>query len=212
MAFNFQCCATMSLCFLFIISLLTLAGYLFDGQVELPEFKVSSTSATVKDISGNQVTADLKIGFGVRQVNNWGVMSYDNITASAFLNHNNNEQHLFDIALLPFRQRESDYRIVNVSLDDAAVDVENWVNNTTGDKKSGMALLNLELSATMTFHGGTWVKPHKTPIKVVCKDVEVQFSSNSTINLRFCPELGCRVGGTLTLWRKKIQLLVSDFT
>lgn len=192
----FRCCA-MPVCFFFLISVFTLSCYSLWRLPDLPTFKVSSTSAAVKNISGHHLmAADLKVGLLVQQVNDWGVMSYDNITASTFLNNN---QQLFHVALLPFEQRGFNRRVVNVSSDNMAM-------NVTNHSKSGVSFLNIELRATITFNSETWTwfKLRKSPIRVVCKDVKVQFSSNTTTNLQFHTKPGCGVDG---LWRKKSHLL-----
>lgn len=193
-------------CYFYLVSLFITYGFLLSYKIVLPSVKVSSTSVTLLNFSGNPLMANLTVGLIFHHVNRWGVMSYDNISASAF-NKNNNPPLFHDNVLLPFKQIQFNVKEANVRLRNTTVHVEHIED--IDDKKSGVSSLNFELRAIMSFDGSTWVMPRKTQIEVACKDMEVQFSSDSTTNLRFSPPLDCRVDGTsLTFWRKDIQLVV----
>lgn len=196
------CSGTLLAWYLCLMSLFTAYGYFLCNKAELPTFQVASTSTTVKNFGSDHVTADLRIGLVVNHVNEWGRMSYNNISGSVFHNDNNHPRLLHHGALLPFKQEKLNVREVSASWADVAVKVEYAI--AADDGKSGVAFLNLELKATMSFKGLTWVKPGTTQIEVVCEDLEVQFSSNSTTDLRFCPLCDCRVDAASTMWRRNI--------
>lgn len=180
----------------------------------LPYFSVVSASTTVENIceSNHHVRMDLNVSFMVHNPNKAGAIVCQDMKALVFqygekvpIGFSNND---IDFEQLGSRRSTKWFRLQNTT---AAIDawVDNYGDNPTYGKSGKLLALQFELRGDSLYKGKIkYWSEKKSPIKVVCDEVDLLFSSNATRAVAFKP-IDCRVHAP---WGEvKEELEVSTF-
>ncbi|KAL3530331.1 hypothetical protein ACH5RR_009653 [Cinchona calisaya] len=157
----------------------------------LPAFRVDSFSVTNFNISSSTLlSANFDVGITARNPNTKITLAYDVIEAGVYFRG----YSLSETTLPPFTQSKknetsfrADFAAVRAYVNGDAV------NGINGQSKNGNVVFNLRMVMTVRFKAGVW-RDRRRVLRVVCGDLSVGVSSNSTNGTLLGGARQCRSG------------------
>ncbi|KAJ7948048.1 Late embryogenesis abundant hydroxyproline-rich glycoprotein [Quillaja saponaria] len=142
-----------------------------------PEFRVDSLSLNnFSDNSSQSISGTWQVGFVVFNANKKMRATYDALDSSIYYK----SEYLSQAAIPPFKQNTREETPLNVTFSAINSFVHDWVvNDINGDRSHGSVNFNLNIRANVWFRSGGW-RTRTRLLRVLCRDVAVGVSSNST--------------------------------
>lgn len=153
-----------------------------------PEFRVDSLSATSFNLSSSSVTGRWDVGFTITNPNKKMSVSYDRVESSLYYHW----AFLAASPLPPFRQPTRNRTAVSASFAASAAYIDPPVaDGLSADRSLGSVRFAVRLLARVSFRAGAW-RPRRRLLRVLCRDLVVNFPANSSA--------GKLAGGSRECW------------